>query len=504
MPSTPTTPSQVQAYRFVLRRMQHALVRKDAVMLHDPMRTQGRAMGVGLVLGVLGLAGFALVSVFRPAPDVDGAAILLGKDTGALYVVRDGVVHPVLNLASARLVAGQAATPVTADESAIASRPRGALLGIPGAPSDLPGEGSRPDPTWAVCDAQQVDPALPPARQQSAATVTTTVLAGALGGGAAPVPDGGAMLVRGPDERTYLLYDGKRALVDVADPTLVRALELDQEPRRVSAGLLGAVPEVAELRAPLVPGAGQPSRFPGLGGAVVGSVLGVGGADGDRYYLVLADGVEEVSPAAAQVVAASDQLGRSNLDVLSPPSVLAGVPAVADDQGVDLADFPRLVPDLVDPAAAPVACLAWAEGPAGATADASPVAVRTLLAGPALPLPDGARAVALAQGDGSGQAVDAVYLPPGEAALVRAVGPTQPAGAGELYLVGDTGVRYGVPDAQTAGVLGLGTASPAAPQEVVRLLPQGPALQAVDALVAHDSVPGDPDGVAVPATAGGS
>ena len=36
MAATPTTKSQVQAYRFVLRRMEHALVRKDAVMLHDP------------------------------------------------------------------------------------------------------------------------------------------------------------------------------------------------------------------------------------------------------------------------------------------------------------------------------------------------------------------------------------------------------------------------------------------------------------------------------------
>ncbi|MFD1052463.1 type VII secretion protein EccB, partial [Kibdelosporangium lantanae] len=54
MPSTPTTKSQVQAYRFVLRRMQSALVRKDAVMLHDPMRTHSRATIVGVCLGVLG------------------------------------------------------------------------------------------------------------------------------------------------------------------------------------------------------------------------------------------------------------------------------------------------------------------------------------------------------------------------------------------------------------------------------------------------------------------
>jgi len=66
MAATPTTKAQVQAYRFVLRRMEHALVRKDAIMLHDPMRTQVRATAVGLVIGVLGLAGFALTSVFAP------------------------------------------------------------------------------------------------------------------------------------------------------------------------------------------------------------------------------------------------------------------------------------------------------------------------------------------------------------------------------------------------------------------------------------------------------
>ena len=54
MASTPTTKSQVQAYQFVLRRMQSALVRRDAVMLHDPMRNHSRATAVGVVLGVVG------------------------------------------------------------------------------------------------------------------------------------------------------------------------------------------------------------------------------------------------------------------------------------------------------------------------------------------------------------------------------------------------------------------------------------------------------------------
>ena len=64
MSTNPTTKSQVQAYRFVLRRMESALVRKDPVMLHEPMRHHLRAMAVGLLLGMLGLAVLYVVHRF--------------------------------------------------------------------------------------------------------------------------------------------------------------------------------------------------------------------------------------------------------------------------------------------------------------------------------------------------------------------------------------------------------------------------------------------------------
>jgi hypothetical protein len=67
MSTNPTTKAQVQAYRFVLRRMESALVRKDAVMLHEPMRHHLRATAVGLILGLLGLAAFFVVGKFHPA-----------------------------------------------------------------------------------------------------------------------------------------------------------------------------------------------------------------------------------------------------------------------------------------------------------------------------------------------------------------------------------------------------------------------------------------------------
>ena len=61
MSTDPTTTSQVQAYRFVLRRIESALVRKDALMLHEPMRHHLRATAVGMILALLILMAFFVV-----------------------------------------------------------------------------------------------------------------------------------------------------------------------------------------------------------------------------------------------------------------------------------------------------------------------------------------------------------------------------------------------------------------------------------------------------------
>ena len=74
MPSTPTTKSQVQAYRFVIRRMESALVRKDPVMLHDPMRSHKRATVVSVILGAVGLIVFAVFGLLSPPRSVPAAA----------------------------------------------------------------------------------------------------------------------------------------------------------------------------------------------------------------------------------------------------------------------------------------------------------------------------------------------------------------------------------------------------------------------------------------------
>ena len=97
-----TTKAQVNGYRFLLSRLEHALVRRDARMLHDPMRSQMRALVLGTVLALLALAGFGIWGLVKPQGSVGKSAILVSKNSGGLFVVIDETLHPVLNLASAR------------------------------------------------------------------------------------------------------------------------------------------------------------------------------------------------------------------------------------------------------------------------------------------------------------------------------------------------------------------------------------------------------------------
>src|ERR1700754_3135806 len=137
MPSTPTTKSQVQAYRFVLRRMESALVRKDAVMLHDPMGSHKRATVAGAILACVGIIGFLVWGLFGGKGSVpEAGSIVIGKDSGSVYVVTSDDqaqkrLIPMLNMASAKLLVmaqgggqgGQAVQPTTVKETALADFP---------------------------------------------------------------------------------------------------------------------------------------------------------------------------------------------------------------------------------------------------------------------------------------------------------------------------------------------------------------------------------------------
>ncbi|TFV54846.1 type VII secretion protein EccB [Mycobacterium sp. PS03-16] len=452
----PTTRLHVSGYRFLTRRMSHALVRGDLRMIDDPLRAQSIALAAGIVLAAVALAGCAVLALLRPQPGLADAAIVAERGTGALYVRIGDTLHPVPNLTSARLIVGSAEEPRTVDPAALASAARGPLVGIPGAPATVAPPLVASEAAWTVCDTE----------------VATTVLVGP--GPAGALAADAAVLVHPRSEgpaTTYLLHGGRRYAVDLRDIAVVRALHLDGvRPRPVSRTLLDALPENPPLTAPSVPGAGKPGA---LAGHPVGAVVTVSRAGAGEYYVVLADGVQRIGELTADLIRFTvPQRGRD-------------IPTVAAD-AVAAAGITDFLPVDTHPARVTVAdprtlCAHWTTDGAGA--------VHTAVLDGADMLRDASGIVELAQADGAGPAVDAVRIPHGRSVHVRPVSVTGGGGdAQPRYLVSGLGVLYGLAGDDTAQRLGLRAPPLPAPWPVLARLPRGPELSRAAASVVRDVV----------------
>jgi type VII secretion protein EccB len=455
----PATRDQVDAYRFGLRRLEAALVRGDPVPLHEQIRGQRRAAMAGALLGMLALGGVAIVALVSPAPDWRSKAVVVGRESGVMYVVAHGPdrLVPVANLPAARLMLAAlrgggasaadpgTAVPVVVPDTSLAGAPRTPAAAVAGADAvrlDAPGV----PPRWAVCDEIRGDGRGPTA---------TTVVAGAeLPPPPAPSPD--AVLLAVPDGRTWLVTGGRRHEVDLDDRPTAAVLGLaGREPRGANPDLVSALPVGPALTTPAVRARAAPAP-PGVPGRV-GDVLATGlGAGAQRFHVVLRSGVQEVPATVAEVLRAA---GGAVQEVA--PDVVARAAPTAE---LDVEAWPATVPRILGSAEAPYVCWTWA-------ADADPAG--GVLFAAALPVPARTATVALAQADGSGARADAVVL--AEGGTVRATAPGRVPGTGPLWLVSATGVVHRVVDAPTAAALGISRAEPA-PEAALRMLPTGPSL----------------------------
>src|SRR5271156_3752294 len=148
----PTTRLNINGYRFMRRRMECALLGRDLGSADEPLRGPAQSLMAGLGLAVILLAGCAVLARLRPQPGFATAPILMEKQSGALYVRLGDTLHPVLNLASARLIAKTNADPQPTTASALSRGRRGPLLGIPGAPQFLGTPLREDESRWTVCD----------------------------------------------------------------------------------------------------------------------------------------------------------------------------------------------------------------------------------------------------------------------------------------------------------------------------------------------------------------
>ncbi|MDN4519231.1 type VII secretion protein EccB [Mycolicibacterium austroafricanum] len=465
------TRHQVTGWRFVMRRIASGVALHDTRMLVDPLRTQSRSVLVGALILVTGLIGCILFSLIRPSGAAGTDAVLADRDTAALYVRLGEQLHPVLNLTSARLIAGRPDNPAMVKSSELDQFPRGNLIGIPGAPERMVANTTR-DAYWTVCDAA------------TGSTAGVTVIAGRPADGgerAAALPARHAVLAENGG-RTWLLWDGKRSPIDLADRAVTGGLGIGVDsaaPQPISVGLFNAIPEGPPLVTPAIPGAGSPSAAPLPEPLPIGAVVVAYDADNAiRHYVVLADGLQAVSPVVAAILRNSNSYGLAQ-----PPRLDADVVArIPEAAGVDNAAYPSDRVTLVDVAADPVTCAQWAK-PEGAQ-DAS----LTLRTGAVLPVADGVRTVELVSSGTPGGPADRVALPPGTGYFVDS--------AGSLFWISDTGVRYGIDTGSdgvdTVAALGLTTAPLPIPSSVLSQFAVGPTLSRTDALLAHDSLAPNP------------
>lgn len=425
--------------------MDHAILGRPLPPTVDYPRAQRLSLVIGCGIACVIAIGAVVSATLRPV--VGDAALVLSRQSGALFVRVGDNLRPVANLSSAYLVLGHPAVPRLADDTALAGVPRGPVLGIPGAPQSLGAVVSSPDLGWWVCD-------------DRAGTTTLTVS----DTGEPPRRHGDdAALVSAPDGTTYLLYDGMRAPVDRDDPVVARALRLEgATPRRVSATLLNAVPEVPAISPPRIPGAGEPSA---LAGFPVGAVLRTAGAGSDDYYLVLRDGLQRVGRLTADLVRFADP--ESSTEIVSvAPGLVAANPMV---EAPEVSTFPRDAPALLD-----------IPGDLCATWRSDRVAIVTGDQGPAGP------GVTLAGADGDGPNLDRVRVSPGRSIDVTAAMLTTQTGSSGRYLITDAGVRFPVRDSAAASALGLGPAPARAPWALIAALPAGPELGREAASVTRD------------------
>ncbi|WP_030544431.1 type VII secretion protein EccB [Streptomyces albus] len=315
---------ELNAYTFARRRTVAAFLQPSPTGSEEGAPRPLRAVVPGLIIGALVVAGFGAWGMFKPKAPAKwyepGQKVIVGSESTTRYVVleTDGEtqLHPVLNLASARLLldAGQFDV-IKIDEDVLDSGriPHGPTIGIPYAPDRLPSrEEAGRVKRWAVC--QQ-----PGGSGESVQTATFV-----LGAREADAVEGQGRLSGG-----QVLYvrdeEGERHLVDAggtryriaADPRseegelLLRTLIAPgDKPQPVTDAWLDTLREGDPIAFPEVPG--EIGAEAGVGGLSekenrVGTVIRAMTGTGRQHYVVLAGEVAPVSAFTARLLLSSPQ-----------------------------------------------------------------------------------------------------------------------------------------------------------------------------------------------------
>lgn len=485
-----TNKFQLSGWRLVNRRISQATTMRDTRMLSDPFSPQTIwfSGGIGVSCAIV-LFGFLLGIFSARGADQGDAELILTKSAGR-YVVYQGSLHEVTNLASARLIVGNPKTPKVVKDEVTAQWPPGQLMGIVSAPDNLTAR-SDEIAQWTVCDRRSDETELSLTKADS---LSTTLIAGvgSVSDAVSPQPANDAVLVKldaAPDE-LWMVYKGQRTLIGARDLAARAALALSPETIAqaipISEGLFNAIPAAPALTAPYI--ADRGAANPILPNLRNGDIIITASADGTRHYQVaLAGGVQSVSELIAQLLINTGSNEISTMD----RQQLAKVPLVSD---INLSVYPDQAPNFRQPH---ILCWQWQKGLQDQRA------VTTILTGSALPLSDTDRknVIALQRNKNPAATANASFTKPGAGWFVYVTtGATQSHVRGQYSFITDKGIRYpigpdkdpadvsddkGLPYTETLSALGLTSEPLPIPWEIAKLYATGSTLSRQAALTLH-------------------
>jgi type VII secretion protein EccB len=436
---------QVEAHSFLVGRILAAVLRTDPDSPDRPLRRTTVGMAGGIGIAVLVMAIVLIVTLFTGRGDdawrEEPGMLVVDEDSGNRYLLIDGRLRPVLNYASARLLVE--GNPPVANVSAedLVDFPKGAPIGIPGAPDTLPPAGPSAQP-WTVCaGVDEDDPGV-------------AVTVGAVPG-VREVGPGEAVLV-GVGTEQYLAWNGTR--LRITAPWVPRALGLDPAKAvAVDSAWLNTLPSGPDLGPP-------PVEHGGAGPVVAnqptttGQVVTVPDAVGANTYVVAAEGLVPVSLTVATLLGADPATTTVPAITLTPAQLATQRVLAAPVWQAELPAEPPAALDL----SSEVPCVRWSGDRAA------------LVSAPGL---SGAVVSAAQSGiTRDGRVADLVDVTPGAGLIAR----TRPAdgvpGAG-IYLITEAGAKFPVGSTEAAEALGFSVDGAAlVPAELLALLPTGPVL----------------------------
>lgn len=461
-----TRRDQVQAYRFVTRRIGSALLSGEPETNELPMRRLGLSMFGSAMVAVIVFAGAGVFGLLTNRSDpLEQNTLVIEEETRARYVYVDGRLHPVENYASARLIL-EAADPTVREvgRDALQEIPRGHKVGIAGAPDAVPDPDDLLSLPWRVCSV--------PGEGDSPRPRTVVVIGRELTGGRSALGAQGLYVTDGQDP--YLLWND--TLLRITHPVPLVALGLSAtEPVEVGEQLLNSVAAGPDLEVVTPDGFGELSEVEVLGD--VRELVGFIYRAADQHYVLTRRGLVPVSELTVAL--------RQTAADVRIREITGGLAASLQltTQPLEPEGFPQTAPQM-HPATggAPTVCAGY-RGPGGSALsttievfDATPPELEQSAPG----------LVPATQTDRDEVAtVDQVLVSGGQGALVESV-PVAGATAAELttYLLTDEGERYPLGDqtGDARAALGYGEVSPiAVPAALLALVPRGPTLEVADA-----------------------